>query len=198
MPYFTTAELRALPDMDDATRFPDARLVAAHDWIAAIIERECGTSFVEVARTETVNGSGRDVLFLSDPYVRSVTALSVDGVAATVDEVASIFVQNGALYYSTGAYWPATTRGNVTVSYTSGYATSPPADLKQAALRAARNWVLTTDSWSGVDTRATSITNEYGNVNLAVASADGRPTGLPDVDATITAWARRVRVPSVS
>ena len=84
------------------------------------------------------------------------------------------------------------------MTYTAGYSAAPPADLKQAALRAARNWLLTGDAWSGADTRATSITNDYGNIQLSVASADGRPTGLPDVDATITAWARRVRVPRVS
>ena len=42
MPYFTTAELRDLPDMD-AGRFSDDRLEAAHDWIVSIIERECDT-----------------------------------------------------------------------------------------------------------------------------------------------------------
>lgn len=197
MPYFTTAELRALPDMSDTSRFPDARLVAAHDWIASIIERECGTSFITETVTETVNGSGREALFLSRPYVRTVTSVAVDDVALTAPEVADLLIQHGALYFGTGGYWSAAARGNVTVTYTAGYSATPPADLKEAALRAARNWLLTSHAWSGVDTRATSLTNEYGNVNLAVAGPD-RPTGLPDVDATIMAWAQRVRVPGVA
>lgn len=197
MPYFATAELRALPDLDDEDRFPDARLDAAHDWIVGIIERECETSFIPTEITETLNGTGTDVLFLSSAYVQSVDDVAVDGVALDVGAVAALLVQRGALYYPTGAYWSAASRGNVTVTYTAGYSTTPPIDLKEAALRAARNWLLTNDAWSGKDTRATSITNEYGNMQLSVAGPD-RPTGLPEVDVTIMAWARKVRVPRVA
>lgn len=197
MPYFTTAELRELPDMDNIGRFPDSRCEAAHDWVVAIIERECGTSFIETAHTETLNGSGLEALYVSDPYIRTVTAVTVDDTALSAGEIADLLIQNGALYYSTGAYWSNASRGNVTVTYTAGYSTEPPADLKEAALRAARYWLLSSDAWSGLDPRATSLTNEYGNVNLAVAGPD-RPTGIPDADATIMAWARRVRIPSVA
>ena len=197
MPYFTTAELRALPDLSDTSRFPDARLVAAHDWVVAIIERECGTSFIATTVTETLNGTGTAALFLSSPYVRSVTSVSVDDVALTAPELADVLIQHGALYYSNGTYWSQATRGNVTVVYTAGYSTAPPADLKEAALRGARNWLLTNDAWSGKDTRATSITNEFGNMQLSVAGPD-RPTGLPEVDATIMAWARKVRIPGIA
>lgn len=198
MPYFTTAELRALPDMEDEDRFPDDRLVEAHDWIVAIIERECETSFVPTEVTETLTGSGRQALFLSSPYVRSVSAISVDNVALSTLEVDTMLIESGVLYYPTGAYWSASARGNIAVTYEAGYSETPPTDLKQAALRAARNWLLTTDAWSGADVRSTSITNDYGNINLAVASVNGMPTGIPDVDATIMSWAQRVRVPKVS
>lgn len=197
MPYFTTAELRALPDMADAQRFPDPRLVAAHDWIAAVVERECDTSFVPTIVTETLNGTGAEALFLASPYVLSVESVAVDDVALSELEVDAMKIQNGVLYMSTGAYWSAASRGNVVVSYTAGYSSTPPADLKEAMLRAARNWILTSDAWSGKDSRATAINNEFGNIQLSVAGED-RPTGLPDVDATIMAWARRVRVPKVS
>lgn len=198
MPYFTTAELRALPDLDDDQRFPDARLVAAHDWIAAIIRRECETSFiVETITDERVSGTGCAGLRLNDPYVREVTAVTVDGVAFTVDQMAAVVIDNGYVYQALDAYWTHGRR-NVVVSYTAGYSETPPADLKEAALRAARHWLLSMDGWSGVDERSTSITNDYGNINLATASADERPTGLPMVDATITSWARKVRVPKVS
>lgn len=197
MPYFTTAELRALPDMADDIRFPDDRLDAAHDWVVSIIERECDTSFIPTEVTETLNGLGRDALFLSSPYVQSVESVSVDGTALTDPEVAALLIQSGALYYSTGAYWSSATRGNVTVTYTAGFSVTPPPDLKEAAMRAARNWILTSDAWTGKDSRATAINNEYGNIQLVTAGPD-RPTGLPDVDATIMAWARRVRVPKVS
>lgn len=199
MPYFTTAELRALPDLVGAeTRFPDERLVEAHDWIVAIIERECGTSFIETTVTdERVTGSGVNGLALANPYVRTVTSVTVDDTAYTEPEVEAIVLEAGFLYLDNYSTWPTTTRGNVTVSYTYGYSTTPPADLKQAALRAARNWLLTMDTWSGADTRATSISNEFGNMQLSVPG-EGRPTGIPDVDAVIMGWARRVRVPVVA
>lgn len=197
MPYFTTEELRALPDMSDIERFGSSRLEAAHDWIASIIRRECETSFiVETIEDERVSG-GSCALSLNDPYVRSVMAVAVDGVDFGTDEVAAVVVDDGFLYQSSDARW-SFGRRNITITYTAGYTTEPPPDLKEAAMRAARHWLLTMDRWSGVDTRATSITNDMGNIALSVASADGRPTGLPEVDATITAWARKVRVPKVS
>lgn len=197
MPYFTTEELRALPDMSDIERFGSARLDAAHGWIASIIRRECETSFiVETVTDERVSG-GSCALSLNDPYVRTVTAVTVDGVAFTEPEVAAIVIDDGFLYQASDTRW-SSGRRNITVTYEAGYTTEPPVDLKEAAMRAARHWLLTMDRWSGVDTRATSITNDMGNIALSVASADGRPTGLPEVDATITAWARKVRVPKVS
>jgi hypothetical protein len=67
MPYFTTTELRALPDLD---RFPDARLDEAHDWIVSIIERECDTAFIPTTVTgERLTGSGLDGLRLRNAYV---------------------------------------------------------------------------------------------------------------------------------
>lgn len=198
MSYFTTAELRTLPDIGDAARYPDDRCLAAHDWIVAIIERECGTSFIETTHTERVSGTGDEALFLADPYVRAVSAATIDGTALTDAEVADLIVERGAVYRPAGMRWPATSRANVEVTYTASYSAVVPGDLKESAMRAARYWLVTYDAWSGTDERQTSITNDYGNINLAVASADGRPTGLPTADATITAWARRVRVPSVA
>lgn len=197
MPYFTTAELRALPDMNDTTRFPDARLVAAHDWIASIIERECETSFVARSVTARLNGRGCEGLDLTTPYVQSVESVSVDGAALSPGDVDALVWQDGYLYRPGGVYWPATARGNVTVTYTSGYSTEPPGDLKEAALRGARHWLLTMDAWSGVDERTTSLTSDYGTTTVVVAD-DKHPTGLPFVDATILAWKRRVRVPKVA
>lgn len=196
--YFTTDELRDLPDMGNEDRFPDSRLEAARDWITSLIERECGTSFVETTVTdERLTGSGTDGLRLLNPYVRTVTAVTVDGTSYTQDQIDALLVEDGFLYAADFTTWPATSRGNVLVSYTAGYSTTPPADLKEAAMRGARNWLLTSDAWSGVDARATSLTNDFGNVQISTPG-EGRPTGIPDVDATIMAWARRVRVPGVA
>lgn len=198
MPYFTTAELRALPDMNDTARFPDAKLTEAHDWIVAVIERECETSFiVKTATNERRSGGGVDYLRLQNAYARTVSAVTVDSGVYTAGQVAALLVEDGYLYQADGVTWPATARGNVLVTYTYGYAEAPPADLKQAALRGARNWLLSQHAWSGVESRATSISNGDGTFTIATPGED-RPTGWPDVDATIIAWRERVRVPKVA
>lgn len=197
MPYFETDELRALPDMADDIRFPDDRLLAAHDWIVSIIERECDTSFIYKQETQQLSGNRTAALLLPASYVVSVDEVTVDSVALTTDEVDALYLEHGVLYQPSGYCWSSATRGNVTVTYTAGFSVTPPPDLKEAAMRAARNWILTSDAWTGKDSRATAINNEYGNIQLVTAGPD-RPTGLPDVDATIMAWARRVRVPKVS
>lgn len=198
MPYFTTDDLRGLPDIDDQERFSDERCEAAHDWIVGVVERECGTSFIPtVVEDERLSGGGLDWLALRHTYVQSVEAVTVDDTAYTSDEVEALLVQDGFLYQPSYGTWPSTARGNVLVSYTHGYSTEPPVDLKEAMMRAARYWLLTQHQWSAADARSTSISNEFGNVQLSVAGRD-RPTGLPDVDATIIAWRDRVRVPSVA
>lgn len=199
MPYFTTAELRALPDVNvPADRFSAAQCEAAHDWIVGIVERECDTSFVvSTVTNERLTGGWREYLRMGNAYVRDVTAVTVDGVVYDSGQLADLLVEDGYLYAASGAFWPATSRGNIMVTYTHGYSTTPPADLKEAALRGARYWLLTGNAWSPSDSRSTGISNEFGNITLSVAGPD-RPTGLPDVDATIMAWARKVRVPKVA
>lgn len=198
MPYFTTDELRVLPDLDDWDRFPDDRLDEAHDWIVGIIERECETSFiVSTVTDERLSGRNCDTLRLNNAYARSITSVTVDDVVYDGSSLSGLYLEDGYLYQPSGSVWPSTARGNVLVTYTHGYSTTPPPDLKQAALRGARHWLLTMDAWSGADSRSTAITNEWGNVQLSVAG-EGRPTGIPDVDSTIMAWARKVRVPKVA
>lgn len=196
-PYFTTAELRGLPDMSDQVRFPDARLTAARQWIEAIIERECGTSFVyRTVANERASGDGRDLLALGSTYVRTVSALTVDGTVYTAPQLAALYVAGGLVYAGSGTTWPSTSRGNITVTYTHGWSAVPPADLKEAAMRAARNWLLSQSAWSGLDSRTTSLSNSDGTFTISTPGQD-RPTGWPDVDATIIAWRNRVRVPKV-
>lgn len=197
--YFGLGELRAMPDMSNVTTYPDTALAASRDWIEAIVERACHTSFVGKPRTELRSGNGTEALFLSSANALSVTACSVDGTALTAPELLLLVVEPGGLVYrrtDTGAVswapWPAGAR-NISVTYLAGYSLTPPADLKEAMLTAARVHVLETRGASGVPTRATSITNEFGNVNFSTASLD-RPTGIPDVDAVILGWRERTAV----
>lgn len=185
--YFTLAELRALPDMDDDTRYTDDRCEAAAAYVVAIIERVVGTSFVPRDVTQVFDGHmASDDVVLSASYVRSVTSATVDGVSVSDD----LRVAPGGVLrrFPVGTYvpdvWPT---GNVTVEYTAGYSDTPPGDIKEAALQATRARLLTMDSQAGIDDRRTSMSTDQGTVNFVVAGED-RPTGYPEVDAVIVGW----------
>ncbi len=219
--YFSLAELRALPNVGDTAAYPDALAISARSWITAVIERVCLTSFVYRTFTEVLDGSraGQDGgLSLSRTWVRQVTALDVlgqpsfdptalAGLSVSIDgTVLRYHTQSvgGGEYYADYGYagtsmyspWP---RGfqNLTVTYVAGFSQVPPDDLKQVALQAARYRLVSVDGASGVPSRALSIVNEFGNVNLASASLQ-RPTGIPDVDAVILGWAARTVIPGVA
>lgn len=197
--YFGLGELRALPDMSSVATYTDATLSTARDWIEALVERECGASFVAKPDTITLSGSGTEQIVLPAPWVREVTACSIDGTALDAGELALIVVQPGGMLYRRSAAgattWQTWPDGllNVTVTYTSGYSATPPADLKEQMMVAARIHILEARSSTGLPSRATSITNEYGNVSLSTPG-EGRPTGVPSVDACILGWAQRVNV----
>lgn len=186
--YFTLAEFRALmPDMSSSVTYPDSSVVAAAAYVTAVIERFVGTSFVGRAYTETYDG-GDSAIVLRQPFVQSISSVTENGV--TVSD--SITFRDGVLEHkATGSYGAATTwlsgRRNISVTYTAGYSTSPPADIKEAAMVATRFHLLALNSKTAMSDRATSITNEFGNVQLSTASKD-RPFGLPEVDAVLTGW----------
>ena len=189
--YFLLTELRALPQMSDTTKYTEARCLAAAAYITSIIERECDASFVPRAVTETHDGSGTVYLELGARYVMAATAATVSGTVVT-DTLA---VKNGFLYrYTTGAtapsIWPLGFQ-NVEVDYLAGYTDTPPDDVKEAALKGTRAYLLSTASNSAMDDRRTSLNTEQGTIQYVVAGPD-RPTGYPEVDAVILAYKRRL------
>lgn len=186
--YFTLVELDALPNMTEG-RYSTARKEAAAAYVVGIIERVVGTSFVARTVTDEIHDGGTAAIVLDSPYVLSVTSATEDGVTVTDTLRAS----GGVLRRFSGptdfsAITWASGSGNVRVTYEAGYAATPPADIKEAALQATRWRLLATNSNSDLNARQTSITNELGGtVNFATAGPD-RPTGYPDVDAVILGW----------
>lgn len=190
--YFTLAELRALPDMSSETT---ERIEAAAAWAVGVIEREIGTSFIARTVTAEVHDGGRDAIVLDKPFVLSVTSATENGVAVTDVLRASAGVLRR--FSSASSFTPntwATGSGNVAVTYQAGYSSTPPADLKEAALQATRWHLLEGRSSNLTSPRQTSTTNEMGGtVNFAVAGTD-RPTGYPEVDAVIVGWREQLDV----
>lgn len=192
--YFTLAELSALPNMAEG-RYTDARKEAAAAYVVGIIEREVGTSFIARTVTAESHDGGCDEIVLSQPHVLSATSATEDGVTVTD----TLRVQSGILrrFSSATDFIPlqwSTGVGNVLVTYQAGYSTTPPADIKEAALQATRWRLLATNSNSDMQARQTSQSNDLGGTtNYAVAGTD-HPTGYPEVDAVIVGWRDRLDV----
>lgn len=194
--YFTLAELRALPDMGDADRYTDALALLRAAEVTSIIEREVGTSFVARQVTDEPHDGGFYTIALDKGYAlvgQPVTATE-DGIDVTDDLV----IRSGILRRfspgnrTTPLPWNLGT-ANVLVSYSAGYSTTPPPDIKGAAMQATRYRLLEQDSQAGVEARRTGLTTEMGTVTFVVAG-EKRPTGYPDVDAVILGWKARLDV----
>ena len=131
----------------------------------------------------------RSDILLHQPYVVSVTSVTVGGTP-----MVGLQASSGVLRASTGSTTFATGYGNVLVTYQAGYSSTPPADIKEAALKATRWKLLESRASNDVSARQTSMTTDMGGtVNYAVARPD-RPTGYPDVDAVIIGWRDKLGV----
>lgn len=197
--YFTLAELRALPDVSDAARYTDARCTAVGEAVEAAIERVVKTSFVARSTTETHDGyMARSCgwILLRKQHPRAVTALTQNGVALTAPELANLYLEfrtlrrRAAGSFTSWVDWEPG-HSNLVITYTAGFTDVPPADVKEAALAWTRVRLLTTDSRAGNDGRATSQTTDMGTLSFIVAGPD-RPSGYPEIDATLLTWRDRL------
>ena len=197
--YFTIPELRRRADMADTGRYPTPLLAEARDWIEQLIETTCTTSFVERFAQDRITANaahhrpdvGR-VLRLNTDWPSRLIKFTIDG--ATASNTGLVCDRRGFLWSSS---WVSTWVGwDFVVSYSAGYTLRCPDDLHDAAIQAARFWLLQRAS-SGIPDRTRSITNEFGNVSLSVAGVNA-PTGIPDVDSVILAWRDRSFSPGIS
>lgn len=180
-----------MPDLTDSGRYTDARCDAAAAHIVGIIEREVGTSFVSRTIAAEPHDGGGTHIVLGQPYVLSVTSATENGV--TVTDTLQAF--NGVLRrvsgISLGSWAPG--YGNILVTYVAGYSATPPADVKEMALKGTRAHLLATASDASMDDRRTSLNTDMGVIQYVVAG-EGRPTGYPEVDAMILGWKQRLDV----
>jgi hypothetical protein len=190
--YFEIGEVRALPSID--TSYTDTDISTARGAVSQMVERVCGTSFVERYRREVLSGEGRQLPFgVSAPYVRRLLAVTVDGVAWDQTELDTFnAAHNGGRWLDDGVhFWPYGRR-NIVVKFAEGFSVSPPEDLRDAGLEATRHALLD-GRHVGAHPQAISLTTEAGQFQLARAGLRF-PTGYPDVDATVTSWRETVRV----
>lgn len=185
MPYCTTADIRAVQGLDDPAAYPDAVLTSAVAQAEALIDTYTGTSFTYKSFTETLDGSGTEVVRLRTLFPRTLTAVTVDGVAQTTT---GWHLYDEGLIVRPSGYFTLDYR-NVIISGTAGATSTPPAEIVWAARTIAIGFVLQLES--RIPDRALSLQNEFGQVQIAQAGGLGRPTEYPAVNAALNRFRHR-------
>lgn len=183
MAYLTDGQVRALPNLGDPAKFPDAKLTAAIAWFEELFEDYTGVAFETrsvVDERHYLTSSG--VLILDHLYPRAVSAVRVYSSAAisvpyTAGELADVRVDlSGVLRrVSLGSF--TSSYGMVAVDYTHYKTATPPADVVEAAKEAVRAHLL--DDYQA--NRQTSVSTEAGIVRISQPGPD-RPFGVPIAD----------------
>lgn len=182
--YATVAEATTHPSFEPVTA-SDARVGEVLEQVEARIEEATDRAWVPRTATDRLVGDGTGTLFVRRLRPRSLTSVTVDG-----DDVADLsgwkLLPDGRLVKPSGTFAEDVI---VEVTYEHG-ADEPPADLRDAAIRAAATR-LVHEANPRVGERTDSIVSEGQTINFANMPDDkrGRPFGMPDVDAVVMSYA---------
>lgn len=179
--YLPTVAIRALPNLSDATKFTEAELRDARTWFEEVFEDYTGVAWVRRFARHTLDGTGTATLLLPDMHPRTIRSVRTYTAAATytaftADELAGLVVEGSGLLRRWSGTFPRGHR-NIVVEYEHGL-DRPPADVVEAAKVAIRDHLLGTN----VGNRQYAVATEAGVVRTSVPG-EGRPFGIPDVDA---------------
>ena len=174
--YFTIAEFRASdPAFASSTEFPDLAVDAARAWAEARGEDVMHHTWFERTYTYRDIGDGGLRLFLPHRDLRAVSAVSIDGVALTADELAALVVYpHGMVKRYAGWTYEAA----ITVTYTHGDYDPIPVDLKQAMILLAQ-WAIVPKN---LRQNAIGESTDVGFLRNSYATVDGK-IGPLEVDA---------------
>jgi hypothetical protein len=178
---------RAHPEL---SAYSDEQIQVARAIAEEQLEYLCRVAFVPRGERETIrtrpDRTDSVAVHLRWAEPSQVYSLSVDGTAWTEDQIAALWVHPGGMLILTdGTCWPA---GSVIdVHYRHGFDFTPP-DLRRASIELAADILRTSD----LPARATAVATDVGTIRLSLASRDGTTTGIPDVDAAIARYTRRL------
>ena len=196
---FTVAEARAFRHAGDvplsAETISDDDIEACELEVRDVFLRACGVDFFPTEYTETLDGNATTMLRVSrkNPTKEhprralTVSAATIDTTALTAGELGYIKAHpDGRLVRTDGNSWSSSTGYQdlaVEIEYTVGWAAVPKA-VKDAALKYAVHKLIGSD----IPDRATSM--HSGDVSYSLTYAGRAPhwTGLPEVDAVLSAY----------
>lgn len=193
--YVTVAEMRALKNLDNTSTFPDAKLIAARQWFEDAFERYTAVAWVPRYTRVRVDGNYSTTLLLPYQRVRTVRSVRTYSDATTYTafsaaELADLHYRDwGAVQRGTLGHFTAGT-ANVVIELEHGY-DEPPTDVKQAALVAIRDYLLTDNTGN----RVFGVQTQDGIIRSSAPGPD-RPFGIPFVDEV--AVSRSHKVPAVA
>lgn len=183
---FTLAAARKLKPLDNVTTYPTADIVDMRITVEQAIEEQYGTALVPRYRRETLSGDGSTLLQLTGP-VRAIRTITVSGTVLDSTALAALYLQDDWL---SGYSWTLGV-GNIVIGYEYGL-DEPPGRVRQAAVRLARQWLVT----GPVDDRALGAASPDGGFSfgLATPGRGGSVFGMPELDQIVLSSPYRVGV----
>lgn len=142
--YVTLAAIRALPNLSDTSKFPNAKLIDARQWFETTFERATGVAWVPRFARDRVDGSGTSTLMLPRwpvrrnpvtglPAILSVRDYTTSAAYTSYDSaaLADLVIDGPHLRRVNGTAFTSGAR-NLVVEYEHGF-DRPPADVVEAA-----------------------------------------------------------------
>gem|GEM_PF-6977588 len=180
--YVTLGSLRTEPQLSDAARYPDALVQSFRDEIEEHVETACNVAFVPSFGTESRIGDGTSTIVMRTNKVRSLTALTIDGVSQTLSNFE--LLDGNILHHKSGTF----DHGEpIVVTFEHGY-DRPPAKLVREVRQAIRSEMLSRGS-QAPNNRLWEQTADGLTVRYSTADWDARRfTGSTDFDAALNAY----------
>jgi len=187
--YVTVASIRAIyTALSSTEKFPDPTLSDYISEFEGIAEEYRGVAFEPRTETETIYvDCATKLLNLKHPKLRSVTSLTIDGVAVTVGDL-ELDKPIGQIRYEAG--FPA--ESTVVVVYPHGF-DAPTKGIARGCREYVRSCALADRSQVPRDVIGQSLDGGYTRYSTPDWEA-GRPTGYLEVDRLLNA-AQDFRVP---
>ena len=191
--YATPSEVRGLDSLTgESSAYPTADLVSAITWATTVIDDYCGCSFVYRFHRDVLDGTDAENLKLSHLFPQTILSGSIGGTALTATQINNLNKYKSGVIVLKDDTWTFTDPGGqVIVNYEAGFSKTPPPDIAWAARTLSRFYVL--ELKNRVPSNAISVTNEFGNVQLAQPGMN-KPTPLPDVNTILNRHRHRAPV----
>jgi len=189
MPYIATEDLRSL-DPDEV--WTDEQLAASVEYAEEVIDTYCGTSFeFKTWGPKALDGTNSNYIILPKMFIRTLSC-TVDGTSAQTSGWR--IYDTGECYRGSDGFFNFTSPGgNVVVSGTAGYTSAAGNSIEWAARVIAMGWLMS--STTRIPDRALSVNSEFGQIQLAQAGGNWRPTEYPPVNSILNQY--RFRPPAL-